>query len=382
MMQPAPTVDPYSQALGRLVGVLAEDAIFALAAVKTNAEGALEELGKRRADAHSAVLQGVRTMRMIEDFDHWIIEMARAIAPVAPPVWMPMSEVIREKVTLEGGASGLRSLFSSKPSDKDVQRVKRLGTFSVRVLRAVFSADGMVDPEEARTISAMVGSLGLSDADASPLYTEAPMPVDRLDIYGEIEPKVARAVIRGAWLAAAWDAIDPREEAVIRALAQKLNFPDEELERERQEAIRAVDQRRQAGLAAVDGVRYMLSDRMPGLGVQIAAKAGTVMLPRRYREEALMQVGHGAPVTLAGRYVATTSDERTTILGIAWAAALYENPTMGRRALLRARHDRFAQDLGDSGQRIREALDGWVTSVLTPVAFTMSGAASTPTFGK
>ena len=37
------------------------------------------------------------------------------------------------------------------------------------------------------------------------------------------------------------------------------------------------------------------------------------------------------------------------VLGIAWAAALYEDPSVGRRALLRARLDRIAQDLGEDG---------------------------------
>ena len=37
----------------------------------------------------------------------------------------------------------------------------------------------------------------------------------------------------------------------------------------------------------------------PGLGVQLAALAGTIMLPRRWRDEALAPVGQGTPVTLA-----------------------------------------------------------------------------------
>ena len=59
-----------------------------------------------------------------------------------------MMDVVREKVTLEIGARGLRSLFSSKPSDKDVARVKRYGSLAVRVLRAVLAADGPLDAEE------------------------------------------------------------------------------------------------------------------------------------------------------------------------------------------------------------------------------------------
>jgi hypothetical protein len=364
--------DAYTFALARLVGALCEDAIFAMAAAGRGHPAALDGLGKRRTDAYTAVLQGTPVPRMTDDFDRWVIELSRAIAPVAPPAWMPMADVIGEKVTLEVGARGIRSLFSSKPSDKDVQRVKRLGTLATRLLRAVFAADGPVDAEEARTLASFVASLGLPEAEAAPLLTEAPVAIDQLDIYGDLDPGIGRALVVGAWHAAAWDAIDPREETVIRTFAKKISLPAEELERARAEAIHRVDVRRAAGIAAVDAVRFMLSDRAPGLGVQLAAKAGTLMLPRRYREEALAQVGHGAPVTLARRHTGATPEDKFAVLAMAWAASLYEDPTMARRALLRARHDRIAQDLGDDGQRARLMIDAWISEVLLPVAFNMT----------
>lgn len=363
--------DPYGQALSQLVGALAEDAIFALAGTPKNVREALDGVGKRRADAYTLLLQGGRVLRMETDFDHWLVELTRAMAPIAPPSWMPMYQVIEQKVTLEIGARGIRSLFSSKPSDKDVQRVKRLGSLAVRTLRAVFAADGAIDAEEARTLAALIGSLGLPDTDSAPMYTEAPMPIEQLDIYGELEPGVARALIAGAWYAAAWDAIDPREEHIVRTLASKIAFPVEELERLRAEAIAQVDARRLAGLATVDAVRLILSDRVPGVGVKLAANAGTLMLPRRFREEALAQVGHGAPVQLAKRYTSMSAEERAAVLGVAWAAGLQEDPSFGRRALLRARHDRIAADLGDDGSRIRATIDEWLAEVLAPVAFNM-----------
>jgi hypothetical protein len=370
-MMTNPVQDPYTQALGRLIGALCEDAIFAMSASTRAQSSVLEGLGKRRLDAYTAVLQSGRVARIGDNFDHWLVDLTRAIAPVAPPLWMPMHDVIGERVTLEAGARGIRSLFSSKPSDKDVQRVKRLGTLATRLLRAVFSSDGALDTEEARTISALVASFGLPDADAQTLHAEAPVPIETLDVFGDLDGNVGRALVLGAWHAAAWDAIDPREEAVIRTFASKIALPPEELEKLRAEALHRVDTRRLAGLAAVDAARYMLSDRTPGIGVQLPAKVGQLMLPRRYREEALAQVGHGAPVTLAKRYSETTPDEKTSILGIAWAAGLTEDPTMGRRALLRARHDRIAQDLGDEGQRARAMIDDWIGQVLLPVAFNM-----------
>jgi hypothetical protein len=365
----APSVDAKTAVLGTLVTTLAEDAIFGLSC--GGGAGVLDGLGKRRGEGYAAVLAGHRLNTMSNEFDHWVVELTRAMAPIYPPAWMPMSEVIREKVTLEAGARGIRSFFSSKPSDKEVQRVKRLGTLAVRVLRAVFAADGALDPEEQRTIAGLVASLGMPDEIAQPLYAENPIPIEQLDVYGDIEPAVAKALVRGAWLGAAWDSIDPREEHIVRVLANKLAFQPMELETIRNDAIQRVDMRRVAGLATVDAIRYVLSDRVPGHGVTLAAKAGMLVLPRRYRDEALAQIGHGSKVTLAKRYGQLTSDDRMTVLSIAWAAALYEDPSVARRALLRARHDRVAQDLGDDGNKARHGVEDWVYEVLAPAAFPM-----------
>jgi len=366
----APSVDPRTFALARLVATLSEDAMFGFATGGGSA--VLEGLGKRRGEAYSAVVSGHRLNTMLGEFDAWVVEMTRAVAPIYPPSWMPMADVLRERVTLEAGARGLRSLFSSKPSDKDVQRVKRLGTLAVRVLRAVFTADGALDAEEQRTLAGVITSLGLPDADAQPLFNEGAISVEQLDVYGDIEPAIGKALLRGAWLASAWDQIDPREEHVVRVLANKLAMPAMDLEVIRNEVVQRIDVRRAAGLATVEAIRFVLSDRFPGHGAGLAAKAGMLMLPRRYRDEALAPLNHGTKVTLARRYGGQlTTEDRTSVLGISWAAAMYEDPSLARRALLRARHDRVAQDLGEDGARARLAVEEWMAEVLAPAAFPM-----------
>jgi uncharacterized tellurite resistance protein B-like protein len=353
------------EVLSRVVGALTEDAMFALAASPSEGLSLLQPLARRRADAYAAITRGERVAGMVDAYDKWLIELTRAMAPLAPPAWLPMGEVVGEKVTLEIGARGLRSLFSSKPSDKEVLRVKRIGTLAVRVLRAVLAADGNIDAEEARTLAALVGSFGLPDADAAPLLTEEVMPVDRLDVYGDVEPAIAKALVRGAWLAAAWDTIDPREEHVVKTLAEKLAVSSDEVESARAEATARVDARRLAGLATVDYVRYMLSDRVPGSGVPVAASAGMLMLPRRFREEALAQIAHGAPVTLGRRYMNLPEEDRSALLAIAWAAAIHDDPSLGRQALLRARYDKVAEDLAEDGARPRQTLSEWFNDVLS-----------------
>jgi hypothetical protein len=363
--------DLATAALDRLVAVLGEDALYVLASGARDPKDALDGILMRRGYAYTAAVQGQPHTRMTTQFDAWTVEMARALAPVAPPVWVPMMEVVREKVTLEIGARGLRSLFSSKPSDKEVARVKRYGSLAVRVLRAVLSSDGSLDSEERATIAAVIASLGLPEADANALYAEPPVSPSTMEVYGELDVAVARAILRGAWLAAAWDAVDSREEQVIQIIAQKLSIPSEEVESARKDALARIDGRHRAGIAAVDAVRYVLSDRHPGLGVQLAALVGTLMLPRRWRDEALSGLGQGAPVALAKRHVGLESDERLQVLGAAWAAALTDDPSVGRRALLRARWERVAEDLGEDDPSARELVERWMSEALAGVARTL-----------
>jgi tellurite resistance protein len=360
-----------SAALGRLAAIMAEDAIFVLASGVRDVKDALDGVLQRRGAAYTAALQGQPHARMTTEFDAWYVEMVRALAAVSPPSWVPMMGVVREKVTLEIGARGLRSLFSSKPSEKDVARVKRYGGLAARTLRAVLAADGKLDPEEYRTIAALVASFGLPEADAHSLRWEAPMAPESFEEPGEVDHAVARAIVRGAWLAAASDEIDPREEHVIRVIGGKLGMTPVDLEDARRDAVEFIDWRRRAGAAAVDGVRYVLSDRVPGLGVQLAAMAGTLMLPRRWREESLAPVAHGTPVVLARRHVGLEAEDRRAVLGLAWAASIVEDPSVGRRALLRARWERFAEDLGEDDPESREIVERWLTEALAGVARTL-----------
>jgi hypothetical protein len=150
-----------------------------------------------------------------------------------------------------------------------------------------------------------------------------------------------------------------------------MSISTEELEAARKEALERIDGRRKAGVAAIDAVRYVLSDRCPGLGVQLAAQTGTLMLPRRWREEALAPLGTNAPVALAKRHVGLDESERQAVLSVSWAAAMVDDPSVGRRALLRARWERVAEDLGEDDPAARELVDHWMSEALAGVARTL-----------
>lgn len=373
MMVAAPPVgDPRTLFLARFVGVLCEDAMLWLA----SGAGAddLEEMAKRRGAGYEALLAGRGTHRMLESFDGWLADVVLAAAAVSPPEWLPMSGVIGEKVTLEVGARGLRSLFSSKPSEKDTQRVKRLGSLTVRILRAVFAADGALDAEEQSGVALVIKSFGLPEADAQAMLAEEPQAAETIDVFGEMDPTVAKALIRGAWLAAAQDGLVTAEEKIVRLIADKLGVAHEECESMGNAATARIEARKLAGQAAVDAVRFMLLDRTPGYGHSLALHAGHFFLPRTYRDEGLAGATSNAPVQLTKRHRDVSNEDKERVLGVAWAAAEWDDPSVARRAILRARHDRVAQDLGVDGAKVRDRLDAWLTATLAPAAFPMGGA--------
>ena len=370
-------IDEATEHLTQLVSALAEDTMFVLSADEgAVASPPFEAFARRRAETYSAVLHGQPHATMRTTFDAWVVDLSRAIAPIAPPDWLPMGDVIRAKVTLEAGARGLRSLFSDKPSEKETLRVKRLGTLAVRLLRRVLSASRPLDQDDARTIGALVASLGLPPEDAAALLNEPVVPGSVLDIYGEIEPKVARAMLEGAWLAAAWDGLHPNEEEVIRGFASKVAVPLNEVEEARTAALAEVEVKRLVGLATVDYTRAVLQDRVPGIGDTLPMRLGTLLLPRRYREEGLAPIRHAAPVMLAKRYGKLTHDERTRVLGMTWAAALFEDPSLGRQALLRARFEHVAEDLDADSREARMLVSGWMFDVLAATAKELAAPAT------
>jgi hypothetical protein len=83
-------------------------------------------------------------------------------------------------------------------------------------------------------------------------------------------------------------------------------------------------------------------------------------------------VAHGAPVALAGRYRGISSEEKTSALGMAWAAALHENPPVSRIALVRARLERFAKDLGEDPKRAQSSVEGALRDALGVITASMA----------
>jgi hypothetical protein len=95
------------------------------------------------------------------------------------------------------------------------------------------------------------------------------------------------------------------------------------------------------------------------------------MLPRRWRGEGLAPLSLGVPVALVKRHHGLDAESRAMVLGVAWAAALVDDPGFGRKALLRARWERFAEDMGEDDPASRELVETWVSDALAGVARTL-----------
>jgi tellurite resistance protein len=344
-----------------------EDALFGVAAAGEDDEDVLLGLGKRRAQIYEDVLRDKEHVP-IANFRAWMTELTAALAPVCPPAWMPMAELVKSGITVEGGARGVRALFTSKPSEKTVERVRRVGALAVRTLVAVLSADGDLDPDEEDQRAALVASLGLPEEDEQKLIAEPPHAVDKMELYGDLDGKLAKEIVYGAWVAAFGDGLDPREERVVTTIGAKLSVSAEDIEEARTRAKKAIDDQRDVGAAVVDAIRYVLLDE-PEHAMLLGKAAARLFLPRRHRIEPLSSLHQRSAITLANRYHLDKTGQ-SAVLAASWLAALHTDPSVARRIPLLLRHEDVAKDLkaDGSGAFVREKLDRVVESHLQVAA--------------
>lgn len=366
---------PARPSLSNALTVLCEDAFFAITAARRVDADQLRALARRRA----AVVAGLGPdMRggLMSAWEPWVTSLCAAIAPIAPPRWMPMADAVEQGLSLEHGARGVRSLFTSKPSEKEVLKIRTIGSLAVRVLAAVMAAPGTFSGESALLRAAAVASLGLPEEDQRMLTGETPIPAESLEVYGDVEPKIARAIIKGAFQAAMGDGLDPREEDAILQLSTKLSVPVEAVNEARTQAKQAIDQGKTLGDASVDAIRYVLADDAAE-AERFGIAAARLTLVTIHRRDAITALNVGGHVTLGKKY-SLERREREVALALAWVAALASDPTYARRVELMARHDRMSLDLGDkdAGAATRELLERYLDAELSQVAGLREGSGS------
>jgi hypothetical protein len=203
----------------------------------------------------------------------------------------------------------------------------------------------------------VIASLGLPADTQQTLRDEVPTGAEALEFIGTIEPKTARHIVHGGFLAAMGDGMDPREEHAVEVIARKLTLGVDDVNGARNEARREVDASKPFGEAGVDAIRYVLADERAASD-RFAVAVARLALPVVHRHEALTAVNVGGPVTL-GRKHKLDKREREAVLGLAWLAALATDPPYTRRFELAVRHDDVAIDLGapEAGVSAREAVE-------------------------
>ena len=342
---------------------LCDDVFFVVASTARLDDDTLREFSKRRSPVLQAIARGA-SPEHIGQWETWLLRMSAAIAPVAASRWLAMSDVIDEGVSLEHGARGVRSLFTSKPSEKDVARVQSFGGFAARALASVLAATGEFHPEARAQRGCFVASLGLPEAEQKALTGEEPTVAGALEVPEGLPPKVARAVLRGAFVAAMLEGTDPREEQAVLLIGKKTGLPAEEITAAHGEARQRMDAARAFGLPAVDAIRYLLEgDR--ATSDLLATAAAKLTLPMSHRTAALTAVNVVSKVVLAKKHVVDRK-VREAVLGLSWIAALRIDPSFVRRAELAMLHDHVAADLGDAdaGRQARAIVERFVEDEL------------------
>jgi len=366
---------PARPSLSNALTVLCEDAFFAITAGHRLDTDSLRALARRRAPTVAGLGPDLRG-GLMGAWEQWVTSLCSAIAPIAPPRWMPMADAVVLGLSLEHGARGVRSLFTSKPSEKEILRVRTIGSLAVRVLGAVASAPGTFTPEAGLLRASAVASLGLPEEDQRMLNNEVPVSAEALEIYGEVEPKIARAIIKGAFQAAMGDGLDPREEDAVLKLATKLSLSVEAVNDARTQAKQAVDQGKAFGEACVDAIRYVLGDDAD-VAEKFGIAAARLTLAPVHRRDALTSLNVGGTVTLGKKYTLERK-EREAALAAAWAAVLSGDPSYARRVELMQRHNRIAADFGgeEAGGEVRSALERHIDAELSVVAGLRDGGGS------
>lgn len=353
-----PSTKPFLVSYLRAV---ASDALFVLASSARIDRDKLIETATRRNVLYGTLVQGATGDHA--DWHTWLVNMCVALAPVSPPLWLPMRDLV-DALTLETGARGVRSLFTSKPSDKQVARTRSVGTMAVRGLTAVMAVDGELTDEDQLMRRCVVAALGMPETESQVLVNEERVAVEELEIPAELEPKVTKRVARGLWVTALRDGLDPREDEAVMTLCKRLGLSAEDTEASRREVSTALEAMKAGGAAAVDAVRFVLSDDDAEAG-RLARATAYLALPPTYRQESLAAIEHAGPLVLARRH-ALERPQRELCLALAWFAALATDPTQTRRAELAVRHDRVASDLGSSSEAAstRATAEGFVQDQL------------------
>ncbi len=203
----------------RVFALAARDLAVAVAASETFSTY-LDAFAKRRAASY-APDDTVPT-----DETYWPA-LATALAPIAAPEAMPMSGLIAAGVTLEGGARGVRGWFTSAPSERDRKRVSRVAALAGRVMSLVAGPENALTDDIRRGIAMTQASFGLGADELARVRAPESAAAAPLEIYGELDARIRRELLRGAWQICLRGTPSATDEETVRTIATKLELADQ-----------------------------------------------------------------------------------------------------------------------------------------------------------
>lgn len=229
-----------------LYPLVARDLVAGLAA-RESLEDTLEYLARRRAPLYANPRGGAAAELYWPAF-------AAALAPDAPPTWMPMAGLVEQGITLEGGAKGLRGLFTREPSEKERRKVIKTATLVARILEIIASRDAQLSAEEARLVAMTMGSFGLTADELIQTRPAGALTYESLEIFGDLDARTRRELVRGAWQLAMVDRLEPPKELAVRAIAARLEC-SAECDQIRAEVVAQIARQSEMAVVAVELVR-------------------------------------------------------------------------------------------------------------------------------
>jgi hypothetical protein len=358
----------------RLRGVLrvaCEDALFAILGTGPKL---LEFLARKRAPAHEAFARGDAASfpSLGTGWDAWLRALCRITAGSAAPWYLPMREAVDDGLTLEQEPSGLRALINIGHA-AHVERVRREGTMTVRVLRAVAAADGQLGDDERQAIELLLAAMGLPEADTRVLLAEPAMPIASIEIPGGLDPKLAKAIVSGAWESAMSDGLDEAERRAILEVSARLGVDAPTTEQLGQAAQKRIEAQMTVAAATIDAIRYVLAPYADEVTRSLVRACVVLATPPKGRAEALRALERASTPLKQPHAIDKTA--RASVLAAAWTSAISFDPSTTMRARLLARYERVSNDLGSErlGREARELVDEYAGGILARAVLVAGG---------
>jgi uncharacterized tellurite resistance protein B-like protein len=273
---------------------------------------------------------------------------------------MPMEAIVLGGHTLEGGARGLRGLFTREPSEKERKRVLRLATLAGKVMQIVASADENVHENETHLIEMAMNSFGLSPEERGKARIEGPLSFESLEVGPDLETRTRRELLRGAWQLALIESLDPAKDVMVRGVAAALGV-SAEYDHVRSEVQAEQKKQTEVAQVAIELVRAAVQKTpLEGLAPWLDHLVEAAVPPTRRAELRGLASGN-APVLLDG-FPKLDGDRRRQTLALAAATLLGPDPCVSHATVLRAELLNAAEKAGVSNgaEQAFTLLDRWL----------------------